>query len=233
MLSAHFDKRRSPLRRVAGKPAASPVAAKIAEMPAMAKSSKPKEIVVVGSKIKEVITEMVPPGLTIDVDDDLVGTLSWDVDLELSSSAPPPGYAMWFFDDFEPFSTLALPTTTLVEEPLGIVIAMNDNTPEVGDEVLVSFLAGTVKFDLFLGDSSGTAIDAAGLTTPLGLRLEDFDTATFALTGVGDSAPFATGDVLSLESSVIPEPATVVLVVSMLGTFALGWLARVGKELIS
>ena len=52
------------------------------------------------------------------------------------------------------------------------------------------------------------------------------------MTGVGDPAPFATGDVLSLESSVIPEPGTIVLVVSMLGTFGLGWLARVGKELI-
>jgi hypothetical protein len=112
---------------------------------------------------------------------------------------------------------------------------LNDNLPEVGDEVLVSFVAGDptgnhYQIELLLHDPSGIAIDAAGLTTPLGLQLDDFAAATLALSEVGVRAPFATADVLSLESSVVPEPAGIVLVASMLGTFVVGWLFRRDKQ---
>ena len=200
----------------------------------MAKSSKPREIVVVGSKVKE--TSSPPAGLGIDLDDLLLGTLSWDVDLTLSSSSPPPGYAFSFVDDFEPASTLELDATTLTEDPLGIVIGINDTLPEVGDEVLVSFSAtdpsgNPYQIDLHLVDPTGAAFDAAGLTTPLNLQLGDFATATVELSELGAPAPFATADIESIESFVVPEPAGIVLAASMLGTFFVGWLfGREGRS---
>ncbi|MEX2092634.1 MAG: hypothetical protein WD971_08145, partial [Pirellulales bacterium] len=106
----------------------------------MAKSSKPKEIVVVGSKIKE--TNNLPAGLTINVGDELRGTLSWDVDQAASAANPPAGFLLSIFDDFEPHATLQLGPTTLTEDPLGITIGLNNNLPEVGDEVLVVFIGG-------------------------------------------------------------------------------------------
>jgi hypothetical protein len=195
----------------------------------MAKSSKPKEIVVVGSKIKE--TNNPPAGLTINVGDELRGTLSWDVDQAASAANPPAGFLLSIFDDFEPHATLQLGSTTLTEDPLGITIGLNDNLPGSDDEVLVAFISGDsagnhYQIELLLHDPSGTALDAMGLTTPLGLALDDFTSATLTLSEVGVRAPFATADVLSLESSVVPEPAGIVLVASMLGTFVAGWLFR-------
>ena len=195
----------------------------------MAKSSKPKEIVVVGSKIKE--TNNPPAGLTINVGDELRGTLSWDVDQAASAANPPPGFLLSIFDDFEPHATLQLGSTTLTEDPLGITIGLNNNLPEVGDEVLVAFIGGDsagnhYQIELLLHDPSGTALDAAALTTPLGLALDDFASATLTFSEVGVRAPFATADVLALESFVVPEPAGIVLVASMLGTVVVGWLFR-------
>ncbi len=195
----------------------------------MAKSSKPKEIVVVGSKVKE--TANPPAGLEINVDDQLLGTLSWDVGLAASSSNPPSGFAFTIVDDFQPPAALEIGSATLHEDPLGIVVGINDNIPEVGDEVLVSFIAGDAlgnryEVDLLLRDASGDAVDAAGLTTPLQLQLADFTTATLSLSEVGVRAPFAVAEVDSLESFVVPEPASAALIVSMLGTFVVGWLFR-------
>jgi hypothetical protein len=195
----------------------------------MAKSSKPKEIVVVGSKIKE--TNNPPAGLTINVGDELRGTLSWDVDQAASAATPPPGFLLSIFDDFEPHATLQVGTTTLTEDPLGITIGLNDNSPGTNDEVLVAFIGGDsagnhYRIELSLLDSSGTALDAAALMTPLGLALDDFTSATLTFSEVGVRAPFATADILSLESFVVPEPAGVVLVASMLGTVVVGWLFR-------
>jgi len=195
----------------------------------MAKSSKPKEIVVVGSKIKE--TNNLPAGLMINVGDELRGTLSWDVDQMASAASPPPGFLLSIFDDFEPHATLQLGSTALTEDPLGITIGLNDNLPGGGDEVLVAFISGDpagnhYQIEFLLQDPSGTALDAADLTTPLGLALDDFASATLTFSEVGVRAPFATADVLALESFVVPEPAGIVLVASMLGTFVVGWLFR-------
>lgn len=192
----------------------------------MAKSSKPKEIVVVGSKVKDVVREA---GLSLQLDDLMSGQLSWDVELTPVSTAPPPGYALSFFDDFEPLSLLQLPGTTLTENPLGITIAVNDNLPQVGDEVLVGFVADDpagnhYQVELYLHDPTGTAIDATGLMTPLGLDLADFETATLALSDA--AGPLATADVDSLTSFVVPEPTGLVLLVSMVGTFVAGKLWR-------
>jgi hypothetical protein len=118
--------------------------------------------------------------------------------------------------------------TTLTEDPLGILVGINDNLSGIGDEVLVSFVAGDVtgnyQVDLYMTDPSGTAIDATQLTTPLNLRLADFPIATLSFSELGEPSPFATADVLSMQSFVIPEPATIVLVASMLGTFAIRWM---------
>jgi hypothetical protein len=200
----------------------------------MAKSSKPKEIVVVGSKIKE--TNNLPAGLMISIGDEFRGTLSWDVDQAASAANPPAGFLLSIFDDFEPHATLrlgstALPEGLLTEDPLGITIGLNDNLPEVGDEVLVVFISGDsagnhYQIELLLHDPSGTALDSAALTTPLGLALDDFASATLTFSEVGVRAPFATADVLALESFVVPEPAGIVLVASMLGTVVVGWLFR-------
>jgi hypothetical protein len=82
------------------------------------------------------------------------------------------------------------------------------------------------QIELLLQDPSGTALDASVLTTPLGLALDDFTSATLTFSEVGVRTPFATADILSLESFVVPEPAGIVLVASMLGTFVAGWLFR-------
>lgn len=193
----------------------------------MAKSSKPKEIVVVGSKIKEVVREA---GLSLQLDDLISGRLSWDVELTPVSTAPPPGYALSLFDDFEPLSFLTLPAATLTENPLGITIAVNDNVPEVGDEVLVGFIAGDPSgapyhVELYLHDPTGAAINAVGLMTPLDLALGKFETATLSLSDA--SGPIASADVDSLTSLVVPEPTGLVLLVSMVGTYVVGkWWRR-------
>lgn len=195
----------------------------------MAKSSKPKEIVVVGSKIKEL--DNPPAGLTLNIGDQIHGTLSWDVDLIPSAANPPPGYQLAFFDDFEPFATLVIPGHTFIEDPLGIVIGVNDNLPNGNDEVLVSFSFGDsganhYQFNLHLLDPSGTALNAAGLTTPLHLSLADFSTATLSLSEIGGRT-FATATIDSLQSSVIPEPTGIALYAALLGTLAIGRLVRI------
>jgi hypothetical protein len=199
----------------------------------MAKSSKPKEIVVVGSKINE--TSNVPDGLDLNVGDDLLATLSWDVDLAPSSGSPPPGFMTSFFDDFEPASKVQYPFGTFLENPLGVTIAINDNLPQGGDEVLVLFVHGDTRGNLYefgirLSDPSGTAFDGLPRTTPLDLQLHQFATASVSLREVGAADPFATGDILSLESRVVPEPATVVMLVSMLGTLAVHRFFRRAKQ---
>ena len=193
----------------------------------MAKSSKPKEIVVVGSKIKE--TNNPPAGLTINVGDELRGTLSWDVDQAASAANPPPGFLLSIFDDFEPHATLQLGSSTLPRRPAHRRSARHHDRPERQSArqrrrgargVHGGDSAGNhYQIELLLHDSRGTALDAMGLTTPLGLAFDDFTSATLTFSEVGVPAPFATADVLSLESSVVPEPAGIVMVASMLGTF--------------
>jgi len=191
----------------------------------MATSSKPKEIVVVGSKVKE--TDNPPLDLLLDVDDDVSVTLSWDIDLLPSSAHQLPEYAFTFFNEFEPHSFVVLPSTTLTENPLGMTIGINAGLPAVGDEVLVSFLASDpvgnqYQVELYFQDPSGMALDPANLTTPLNLRLEDFSTAELTFSEVGVREPFATAEILSLQSTIIPEPTGILLVASALGTFVVG-----------
>lgn len=195
----------------------------------MAKSSKPKEIVVVGSKIES--TSNVPSGLNLNVGDELLATLSWDVGLFPSSDSPPSGFLASFFDDFEPVSFVDYTFGRFVETPLGITIAFNDNRPQVGDEVLVQFLHGDVsgrvyEFGIHLEDPSGTAFNGLPSTSPFNLQLQNFASAKVSISEVGQATPFATGDIVSLQSTVVPEPGTCVMLVSMLGTFAVHRLVR-------
>ena len=195
----------------------------------MAKSSKPKEIVVVGGKIEN--ASNVPSGLNLNVGDDILATLSWDVSLLPASGSPPPGFSASFFDDFEPMSFVDYSFGRFVETPLGITIAFNDNRPQVGDEVLVQFLHGDAAghvyaFGIHLGDPSGTAFDGLPSTSPFNLQLQNFASARVSISEVGQAIPFATGDIVSLQSTIVPEPATCVMLMSMLGTFAVHRFVR-------
>lgn len=196
--------------------------------------AKPKEVIVVGSKVKEVLAA--PPELGIDLFDSLDATISWEIDIAPMSPSSTPGFTHSFFDDTTPYSSLSWDAITLMEDPLGITAAFNDNVPEVGDEVLISFIAGDAmgrpyRTDIYLNDPSGAAFDIATLVTPLDLDLSDYSEATLSLSEVGGGSPFAVADIDSLESMVVPEPSSIVLVVTMIGTAAASWVWKRGRNL--